>query len=127
MPVIYIIRGIPGVGKSTLAKTIMRGIIGHSVHCEADKYFVGREFDPNMLGAAHAKCLRDAKEAIAMGFNVIVSNTFVKQWEINPYRELAHGYKIPCIEITVKGKNGFKSIHNVPEHTIARMECNFED
>jgi adenylate kinase family enzyme len=52
---IYIVRGCPGSGKSTFAKTL------GGIHIEADQYFVDADgnynFDGSKIKNAHAWCL----------------------------------------------------------------------
>ena len=56
-PTLFIVRGVPGSGKSTFAKHIWN----EYAICEADKYFVDREtgeykFDATKLKEAHEWC-----------------------------------------------------------------------
>jgi adenylate kinase family enzyme len=53
MKELFLLRGLPGAGKSTLAESI------GGMHMEADKYFMyeGKyEFDPSKTRDAHAWC-----------------------------------------------------------------------
>lgn len=124
MSALYIVRGIPGSGKSTLAKKL-----GISHHYEADMYFDlfnGGTFDAKLLPCAHKWCLNVARAALEQGYDVVVSNTFIKQWEIEPYRKLAQEIgNVDVIEIIVD-KSPFKSVHNVPDNVVERMKLQFE-
>lgn len=127
-----IIRGVPGSGKSTLAKKLRShaSMTNHtSAHFEADMYFVDDDgayhFDRKHLGEAHLWCKRSTEAAMQRGVNeIFVSNTFVQQWEINHYRELAGEYDYTVTEIICHGE--FGSIHGVPQGTIDRMKNNFQ-
>lgn len=129
MPTIYIIRGLPGSGKSTLAYMIFQLYINSAVYREADQYFIlfnGGQFSPTLLNDAHTWCQREVDKAMQQRKEaVIVSNTFIKRWEYQPYIEMAtlHGYNVQIIEC----KGQFTSIHNVPEHTINKMRMNWEE
>jgi len=114
MSKLILIRGIPGSGKSTLAKNLD----GYT-HYEADMFFVksGKYcYEPTKIKEAHAWCQRETLRALKSGKDVVVSNTFTCLWEMKPYLQM--GYPVQIIE--AKGK--WKSIHNIPEHAIKRMQ-----
>ena len=77
-PHFVIVRGIPGSGKSTVARKLATG--SNWQHFEADMYFYDKEgnynFDINKLGAAHHWCERKVATALQDGWSVVVSNTF---------------------------------------------------
>lgn len=123
---IYIIRGVPGSGKSTLAKMIQEST--GADHFEADMYFDGPEgyrFDASRIRQAHEWCQGKFLDSIRKGRDVIISNTFVKKWEMEFYIHQAktHGYNVQII--TLKGE--FQNVHNVPQAIVERMKRNFED
>jgi len=82
------------------------------------------KFDRDKLKYCHDTCFENAIATLKDGYNVIVSNTFVKRWEMERYRIAAEELNIPVIEIVCKGR--FKSTHNVPAETVHRMEREFE-
>ena len=126
-----LIRGIPGSGKSTLALKILNAqdtYTGSNVrHLEADMYFITNglyKFDPEKLKEAHAWCFDQTKQGLQQGKHIIVSNTFIKSWEIQPYIQLAKktGAFLEIHEAT----GSFQNIHGVPEQTIDRMKSDWE-
>lgn len=76
---LVVIRGLPGSGKSTFAKTL-----GY-YHFEADQYFTDLNdeyhFDPAKLKEAHEWCQNSVFEALNRGQDTVVSNTFTRLWK----------------------------------------------
>lgn len=116
---IVLVRGLPGSGKTTFAKTMKDG----HVHFEADMFFDIEgiyTFEPSKVREAHDWCFESAKSSLKAGCNVIVSNTFIKLWEIKRYVEL--GYPFRIVEMMQRWGN----IHGVPAETIERMSKNWQ-
>lgn len=126
--VLYLIRGVPGAGKSTIAAYLVERCCRHS----ADDYFTtypnGREtynFDASKLQQAHRACLDAVKRNIRdLQPRIVVANTFIKREQMQPYYELANNAGYEVVEITVK--SNFKSAHNVPTEVVSRMRREFE-
>ncbi len=125
-PGLILIRGMPGSGKTTLARALTDGLVyaGWSVvHLETDMFFTDDEgayhFDKGLLSDAHEWCLQGFKKHILSSV-VIVSNTFSTQKEMDPYLKWAAGLYIPIQVIECHGDFGSK--HNVPEHTTREMK-----
>lgn len=116
--ILYIIRGLPGSGKTTLAKKIAQR------HIEADMFHILRgeyNFDRNNLIKAHDWCKLELERMIRSGVNSIaISNTFSRESEYSDYIKLAdkYGYSFQVITIEV---SPFGSEHNVPEEVIQKM------
>jgi predicted kinase len=119
---LILIRGLPGSGKSTLAKLYESA---YFEHFEADMWFEGKTFDPKNLKEAHTWCQNKAKALMLTGGDLVVSNTFVRLWEMQWYIDCArdNNYRIQLIEC----KGNFGSIHNVPEEKITQMRANWEN
>lgn len=126
MAKLTLVRGLPGSGKSTYAKTL-----DVDVHYEADQfYLIGPNddyvFDAGLIKIAHEWCFSNAVRALRRGRDVVVSNTFTQLWELNKYLELPRLIKDLEIEI-VEMKTHYGSIHNVPEETLKKMAERWED
>jgi predicted kinase len=126
MKMIYLLRGLPGAGKSTLADTMAAAL--HADWWEADDYFMtpdGYVFDATKLHAAHGACYRRVEQSMLFERNVIVSNTFTTEKEMKPYLALAveHGYAVTSI--IVENRHGEESVHGVPEETMDKMRARF--
>ncbi len=125
--VLYLIRGIPGSGKTTLGKQILKGTNG--VLVSADDYFTSSDgsynFDPTKICEAHRSCQVRSNDAMSKGITpVVVANVFHKRLHMQPYLEYAekHGYHV--VEICVS--SGFKNVHGCPEDKVRIFKDTFE-
>ena len=122
MAKLTLIRGLPGSGKSTLARTYQ------TIHFEADMYFVlatGKyQFDPTKLVLAHQWCQEQTKKALISGQNVVVANTFVRRWEIQPYYVMAKKLGVEFEVIECRGR--YQNIHGVPTDVIDKMRSRWQ-
>ena len=123
--ILYIVRGIPGSGKSTFAKTL------GGIHYEADMYFIDPttgeyKFDGSKIKLAHSWCMIQTQKAMVNDEpKIVVSNTFTQEWEMETYFKLAeeNGYKV--FTIIVENRHGNTNEHNVPEDKIEQMKNRF--
>ena len=121
--ILYLIRGLPGVGKSTLA----RNLLDWKQCFEADMFFVGvipgttrigYQFDASRIKEAHQFCQCEVENAVATSSrDIAVANTFSQRWEMKPYYCLKENYDVNIIEITVQNtmtdeELSQRSIHN---------------
>ncbi len=133
--VLYIIRGIPGSGKSTFAKML----VGEDfLVCEADKYFIDKEtgeynFDFTKIKEAHKFCqdtvesyMKDSLVNDQFYREIAVSNTFTQEWEMRPYFELAKNYGYKVFSVVVENRHGGTNQHGVPEEVLTKMCERFE-
>lgn len=124
MNTLFIIRGVPGTGKTTLGYAITPSTFA------ADDYFTDEKgnyhFDPTKLEEAHEACFQCVKKSMFMRHEKIaVTNTFTRRWEYDKYIKLAErmGYRVMMIAL----KHKFGNVHGVPEEVVARMEKRFEE
>lgn len=120
---IVLIRGMPGSGKTTIAKSMTT-----HVHCEADQFFEtpeGYRFDASKLNLAHNFCQDKAEAALHAGDNVVVANTFTQKWEMVPYYDLASKYGADIRVVVATGH--YSSVHDVPEEVMERMKMRWQD
>ncbi|CAK1598265.1 unnamed protein product [Parnassius mnemosyne] len=141
---LIIMRGAPGSGKSFLAKQIIEMTVG-ATFCDytkhilsTDDYFMVRgvyQFEKSKLSYAHIWNQSRAKIAMMRGISpVIIDNTNIKVWEMEPYvrNAVRNGYLIEVVEPNTpwaKKANQLsrKNIHAVPFHSIKRMLDNFQN
>ena len=128
-----LLRGIPGSGKSTFARMITND---YSI-CEADQFFEDADgnykFDPTRLKAAHEWCrfhvetrMKDNQTNPQYYPNIVVSNTFTKEWEMEEYFKLAKEYGYKVFTLIVENRHGGVNQHGVPEEKIQQMKDRFE-
>jgi predicted kinase len=129
MKTLYIVRGIPGSGKSTFAKSL------GGTHFEADMFFMKDgeyKFDMSKIKEAHNWCQDSVNTAMIMnntaGLNetIVVSNTFTQEWEMMPYFEMAELHEYRVFSIILENRHGGVNEHNVPEDKIEQMKNRFE-
>jgi predicted kinase len=126
MKTLTLLRGLPGSGKSTFAKSL------GGEHIEADMFFVDREtgeykFDATKLKLAHNWCAIQVQKAMVEDEpKIIVSNTFTQEWEMKTYYDLAkmHGYRV--FSIIVENRHDGINEHNVPEEKLEQMKHRFQ-
>jgi predicted kinase len=122
--ILYIVRGIPGSGKSTFAKQLTSNVF------EADHYFIDNEgnynFDPSKIKDAHKDCQDNVRYAMESSITKIaVSNTSTQEWELQPYFELAEKYGYTVFSVVVENRHGGVNQHGVPEDKIQMMKDRF--
>lgn len=128
---LYLLRGIPGAGKSTFAEQF------GDAHFETDKYFMvdgEYKFDPTKLREAHSWCLGEVELCMIHnhvtygldGSDIVVSNTFTQEWEMEKYYELAKQYGYRVFSIIVENRHGGVNQHGVPEDKLQAMKDRFE-
>jgi predicted kinase len=131
--ILTLVRGLPGSGKSTFANWIWN----EYAICEADKFFTDKEgnynFDATKLSEAHKWCkeqveirMKDNQANPQFYPEIVVSNTFTQEWEMQPYIDLANQYGYTIFTIIVENRHGNSSVHGVPEETINKMKNRFE-
>ena len=124
---LYIIRGLPGSGKTTFARKMMEcGIF--TAFWEADQFFVDKQgnynFNPADLRRAHAWCLHQVENALCAGYTCAVSNTSTQMWEMQPYIDYCKANDHTFTVITCEGNYG--NVHGVPNEVIERMKKRWE-
>ena len=129
---LIIVRGLPGAGKSTIAKNIVShaNSVGDTcVHFETDMFFTDEtgeyKYDVSKIVMAHKWCQQSVFSALGAGKSVVVSNTFVKKWEVQPYLDFCREKGITTSIVVASGN--YKNVHNVPKNVIAMMKSNWED
>ncbi|XP_049872220.1 uncharacterized protein LOC126371076 isoform X2 [Pectinophora gossypiella] len=142
--ILILMRGIPGSGKTYLARQIIEITIGATyadfkTHIlSTDDFFMVRGkylYDKSRISEAHEWNQRRSRAAMRQGLSpIIIDNTNVEIWEMEPYVKegVRNGYYIEVVEPNTpwaKKANQLlkRNTHNVPPATICRMLDNYQD
>ncbi|MFA5947169.1 MAG: ATP-binding protein [Patescibacteria group bacterium] len=123
MPNLFILRGIPGSGKSTYAKSQPGAVI-----CSADDFFVQPDgsyaYDKSKIQLAHDFCFKKCHDALHAGEQtVIIDNMNTTAWEISPYVMLGRnfGYRVEILNFPCDQQVGVsRNVHHVPLKDIEK-------
>jgi predicted kinase len=135
--ILYILQGVPGSGKSTIANYIAqaeedkdRNVVILSTddwRFDDDGIYV---FDPEENVTYHKSCQRACADAMLNGTDVvIIDNTNIQEWQAHPYLVLADifDYQVQVVSVdaglatAIQRQQLRKEDRRVPDHVIIRM------
>ncbi|CAG4930356.1 unnamed protein product [Colias eurytheme] len=141
--ILVLMRGASGSGKTFLSREILQMTVGivknDQTHImSTDDYFMHRgtyRHDRNRLHDAHLWNQIRAQKAMSQGISpVIIDNTNIEIWEMDPYVKAAvnNGYIVTVVEPQTPWSKKVhqlvkKNVHNVPFSSIQRMLDNYQN
>ena len=104
MNTLYIVRGLPGSGKSQFARKL---VSKSEFVFEANKYMLDEngnyKYQASKLTFCHNKCFDNVKYAMIYGVDkIVVANTFIRKNDYNRYINLANKFQYDVRIITCK-------------------------
>ena len=129
---LILLRGLPGAGKSTLAKVILQfRETDEPEVLSADDFFVNDngvyEFDAQKIKEAHQYCqFRCSERMRQQKAKIVVANTFTQEWEMDDYFKMAERYNYRVHTVIVENRHGNENVHGVPEDKLQQMKDRFQ-
>ena len=129
---LILLRGLPGSGKTTLAKIILQlRSTDEPEVLSADDFFEDNEgeynFDSTKLKEAHNYCqFRCSERMRQQKAKIVVANTFTQEWEMDEYFKMAERYNYRVHSVVVENRHGNENVHGVPENKLQQMKNRFQ-
>ena len=125
MAFLILLRGLPGSGKSSLAKVLSEN--SKYPVLSIDDYFTDNitgeynfEFSKNHL--AYKNCELLTRQQMQAGTRkIFIDNAFTLEWEMEPYFKLASEFNYTVFTATVEHRHNGKNIHNISDEQLKKM------
>ena len=122
--ILFIVRGASGSGKTTLAEQLSKQY--NCPYYEADQYFMRKgeyRFDRRLLPAAHNWCRSKVFQQLLEG-KCVVSNTFTKVWEVEPY--VTHILNMRGTAVIIDCTGRYQNVHGLSDEQVEKQRKRFD-
>lgn len=122
---LILLRGLPGSGKSALAKVLSEN--GQFPMFSVDDYFTdpstgAYQFDYKTNHVAYKQCEDNCKKEMEKGVSkIFIHNTFTMDWELEPYFKLASQFGYKLFVLTLENYHQTGNTHDVSEEQLKKM------
>ncbi|AOP36116.1 AAA family ATPase [Leptospira tipperaryensis] len=127
---LILIRGLPGAGKSALAKLLSEN--GKYPIFSVDDYFTNPEtreyrfqYAENHL--AYKACEERTRKAMEeRSPKIFLDNTFTLSWEMEPYFRLASEFDYTVFVLTVENYHKGQNVHSIEDEQLLKMASKYK-
>ena len=132
---LVLVRGLPGSGKSYLARELHKLTDAELPPVAADDYFMEDgeyKFDASKLPEAHLECQSNCFAYFSIDDIAFVANTFTQRWEMEPYIRFVETFGLDLLVLNLFDEGlsneelAGRNTHGVPAEAITRMRERFE-
>ena len=131
-PELFILRGVPGSGKSHVANALADSRYANAVICSADHYFTGADgiyrFDPTRLPEAHYDCFNNVRAAMSRRDDrIVIDNCNVEPAHFELYEELAAQFGYRVYHLVIERRHNGVNSHGVPADRVETLAARLRD